>query len=58
MEVEKVIAERHAERAANAGRAQWRVIGTTFRGTPLVVVYDHPHAADSSTARVVTAWPL
>jgi len=50
------VAARHAERAINRGRAQWRVSGHTTEGRRLVVVYDHPHGADLGAARIVSAW--
>jgi hypothetical protein len=55
--VERTIEHRHGERAINRGRAQWRITGTN-PGERFVVIYDHPHGADSGAARIVSAWPL
>ncbi|HEX3735631.1 MAG TPA: hypothetical protein VHU86_10840 [Solirubrobacterales bacterium] len=57
-EVERMIKQRHGERAINRGRAQWRLVGQAASGIAVVVIYDHPHGSDTRAARIVSAWPL
>jgi hypothetical protein len=57
-EIERMIEQRHGERAINRGRAQWRIIGPRVLGVSLVVIYDHPHDSDTGAVRIVSAWPL
>jgi uncharacterized DUF497 family protein len=52
------IQKQHQRRAINRGRAQWRVVGSTGDGRAFVVVYDHPHGADTGAVRIVSVWPL
>ena len=57
-EVERAIAERHANREVNDGRAEWLVAGVTGDGTPFEAIYDHPHGDEDSAVRIVSVWRL
>ncbi|HWB69026.1 MAG TPA: DUF4258 domain-containing protein [Solirubrobacterales bacterium] len=57
-EVEQAIKERHSEREANDGRAEWLVSGQTADGTVFETIYDHPHGDDEGAARIVSVWRL
>lgn len=57
-DVERAIAERHANRQENDGRAEWLVGGVTADGTVFEAVYDHPHGGDDAAVRIVSVWRL
>lgn len=57
-EVEQAIKERHSEREANDGRAEWLVSGQTADGTIFEAIYDHPHGDDEGAVRIVSVWRL
>ncbi|HEX3173321.1 MAG TPA: DUF4258 domain-containing protein [Solirubrobacterales bacterium] len=57
-EVEQAIKERHSEREANDGRAEWLVSGQTADGTVFEAIYDNPHGDDEAAVRIVSVWRL
>jgi len=57
-DVEEAIRERHSERKANDGRAEWLVGGQTSGGVAFEAIYDHPHGNDDSAVRIVSVWRL
>lgn len=57
-DVEEAIRERHSERKANDGRAEWLVGGQTSGGVAFEAIYDHPHRNDDSAVRIVSVWRL
>jgi hypothetical protein len=57
-EVEQAIRDGHGDRQINAGRADWRVHGIRSDEKSFAVIYDSPVEGDSSSARIVSAWPL
>lgn len=57
-EVEQAIKERHSDREANDGRAEWLVSGQTADGTAFEAIYDHPHGDDEAAVRIVSVWRL
>lgn len=57
-DVEQAIAERHAEREVNDGRAEWLIGGRTPQGIAFEAIYDHPHGNDENAVRIVSVWRL
>ena len=57
-DVEQAIKERHSQREANDGRAEWLVSGKTAGGAAFEAIYDHPHGDDEAAVRIVSAWRL
>jgi predicted fused transcriptional regulator/phosphomethylpyrimidine kinase len=57
-EVEEAIREGHEGREQNADAADWLISAKTQSGISIEAVYDHPHAGDEATARVVSVWRL
>jgi hypothetical protein len=57
-EIEQAIKERHSDREANDGRAEWLVRGQTADGTVFEAIYDHPHGHDEGAVRIVSVWRL
>jgi hypothetical protein len=58
IEVERAIGERHVDREANDGRAEWLVGGHTPDGTAFEAIYDYPHGDDDAAVRIVSVWRL
>jgi hypothetical protein len=54
--VEQAIREKHGERLANDGQADWLIASATSLGVRFEAIYDHPVAGDEQTARIVSAW--
>jgi len=50
-DVEQTVIEHHRRRRRNARSADWLLISGR-----LVIAYDHPDHADTTTARVITLW--
>ena len=56
--VEQAIKDRHSDREANDGRAEWLVSGQTADGMAFEAIYDHPHGDDEGAVRIVSVWRL
>jgi hypothetical protein len=57
-DIEQAIADGHAGRQPNDGRADWLISGRTPAGVAFEAVYDHPHGKDQGAARIVSVWRL
>ena len=57
-EVEEAIREAHDGRVPNEDGADWLIAARTPSGISIEAVYDHPHAGDETTARIVSVWRL
>jgi hypothetical protein len=55
-DVEEAIRDKHGERLANDGQADWLIASTTVLGVRFEAIYDHPVAGDEHVARIVSAW--
>jgi hypothetical protein len=50
-DVEQTVIQHHRRRRRNARSADWLLLSGR-----LVIAYDHPDHADTTTARVITLW--